>query len=160
MKKPRAPGEQKYDRIRSVHAYKKPLLIERDDDGNWTERIEDSAISSLDPVDQPKQTTSEKRWAVPAASQYLRLDEAARYSRAGKKRLLRWVRRGLLPEIVDPDGRRFFKREDLDAVMEGGPVAEGPISSATVLRTKASRNNESWLRPVFPRTKPRDPEGR
>ena len=159
MKRPGPAGEQDYDSIRCVHAYTRTLLVERDDDGHWTERIVGDALSQLAPVGQPNQTAGSAKKSAPS-SPFLRTEEAAAYTRAGKKRLLAWVRRGLLPETVDPDGRRFFKTEDLDAVMGSGPVPPEPIARTSTPKRKEIRKHESWLHPVQPRTKPRDPERR
>jgi len=89
------------------------------------------------------------------SSPYLRTAEAANYCRCGKKRVLRWVRRGILEPIIDPDGRRFFHIDDLDAAMTSGPVrAQIPISGAVSRRpTKSSRR--SRVKPVYPRTNPK-----
>ena len=145
--------------VRVVYPPAQTLVIEYDAEGNRSERVVEGGLSLLGPGFLPKVPAESRPRAVPTGP-FLRLEEATAYVRAGKKRLLRWVRRGLLPETIDPDGRRFFRRDDLDAVMSGGPVAMGPISSATVHRTKEIRKHESWLHPVQPRTKPRDPERR
>ena len=145
--------------VRAVYPPTKTLVIVHDEDGNRTEHIEEGHVSQIGPLAKSNQPTEATPRSVPV-SPFLRMEEATAYVRAGKKRLLRWVGRGLLPETIDPDGRRFFRRDDLDAVMSGGPVAMGPISSATVHRTKEIRKHESWLHPVQPRTKPRDPERR
>ena len=57
---------------------------------------------------------------VPRGTIYLRAQEAAQYCRCGRQRLHRWEDRGLLEKVVDPDGRRFYRVEDLDRVMVGG----------------------------------------
>lgn len=95
-----------------------------------------------------------------ATSPFLRAEEALSYVRSGKKRLRDWVRRGLLPETIDPDGRRFYRREDLDSVMGMGPVLPQPIAPTATPRRKEAGTRESWLHPVQPRTKPQDPERR
>ena len=149
--------ERGYDRIVCSYPLSTTLVVERRDDGRWTERIVESVAAPVDPEARPQRTPDSTTRTV-SVSPFLRMEEAAAYVRAGKKRVHRWIRRGLLPETVDPDGRRFFRVEDLDAVMGGGPVPDEAVASAAVPRTKARRKGESWLQPVFPRTKPGDLE--
>jgi hypothetical protein len=93
-------------------------------------------------------------------SPFLSLREAAGYVRSRKTRIMDWVRRGLLRQATDPDGRRFFRVSHLDEVMTRGPVAKEPVAPATVSRALVPSTQKTWLRPVQPRTKPRDPTER
>lgn len=56
-------------------------------------------------------------------SPYMTQNEAASYCRAGIDRLHGWVERGLLIARHDPDGRRHYHLDDLDAVMHYKPEA-------------------------------------
>lgn len=154
-----APEDGSFDSIRYVYPPRRVKVIEVDEEGNRTEHIEEGHVSQIGPAARPNQPTESKPRAVPT-SPFLRMEEATTYVRAGKKRLLRWVRRGLLPETVDPDGRRFFKREDLDAVMGKGAVPPEPIASNATPRKKGGSQQKPWLSPTYPRTRPRDPERR
>ena len=98
--------------------------------------------------DAPNTTTPKTGTPSP----FLRLEEAAAYVRCGKKRLLAWVRQGLLQQTTDPDGRRFFRVEDLDDVMSSGTPP--PISPIASKKRSPARNRESKLKPVYPRVKP------
>lgn len=143
--------------VRVVYPPAQTLVIEYDAEGNRSERVVEGGLSLLGPGFLPKVPAESRPRAVPTGP-FLRLEEATAYVRAGKKRLLRWVRRGLLPETIDPDGRRFFRREDLDAVMGSGPAPVALVSSAAHLQTtKTPPRESSWLRPTQPRTRPRHP---
>ena len=89
-----------------------------------------------------------------SGSPYLSMTEAATYCRCSKRRIRDWVVRGLLAGVQDADGRRFFRRENLDAVMLGGPVPSGPVKSAATRHTMPTRSRQSRLRTTNPRTNP------
>ena len=90
---------------------------------------------------------------VPRGTIYLRAHEAAQYCRCGKKRLFRWERRGLLPRVVDPDGRRFYRVVDLDRVMVGG--AETVKTKEGTSTPKATLPQRSAVVAALPYTEPR-----
>jgi len=89
-----------------------------------------------------------------SGSPYLTPNEAATYCRCSKRRIRDWVKRGLLAVAQDADGRRHFRREDLDAVMLGGPVCRAPIEPAARHRALPTRSRQSRLRKTQPRTNP------
>ena len=90
---------------------------------------------------------------VPRGTIYLRAHEAAQYCRCGKTRLFRWERRGLLPRVVDPDGRRFYRVVDLDRVMvEGAEVVETKEGTRT---TRAMLPQRPTTMATLPYTEPR-----
>ena len=90
---------------------------------------------------------------VPRGTIYLRAHEAAQYCRCGKKRLFRWERRGLLTPVVDPDGRRFYRAEDLDSVMVGGTETQERRGDAHRPRVTLSQRPVDTA--VLPYTEPR-----
>ena len=90
---------------------------------------------------------------VPRGTIYLRAHEAAQYCRCGKTRLFRWERRGLLPRVVDPDGRRFYRVVDLDRVMVGG--AETVKTKEGTSTSKATLPQRSAAVAALPYTEPR-----
>ena len=90
---------------------------------------------------------------VPRGTIYLRAHEAAQYCRCGKKRLFRWERRGLLAPVVDPDGRRFYRAEDLDRVMVGGTETQERQEDAH--RPRVTLPQRPVATAVLPYTEPR-----
>ena len=90
---------------------------------------------------------------VPRGTIYLRAHEAAQYCRCGKKRLFRWERRGLLTAVVDPDGRRFYRAEDLDRVMVGGAETVKAKEGTSTPRVKLPQRSTAMT--ALPYTEPR-----
>lgn len=88
----------------------------------------------------------------PTDAAFLTLPEAARYCRCRKTRLLSWERRGLVTSAVDADGRRFFRRTDLDQLMTCGPE---PATSNTSERKEPPRTPKRRELPALPYTEPR-----
>jgi hypothetical protein len=158
----------------------KTKIITVDDDGQVVDEeiVDGGSLSPLTKASVPTFSTcpvapevggSRERHPDPSAQQrqrpttgptspFLRLEEASAYSRSGKKRLLDWVRRGLLHQTSDPDDRRFFRVEDLDAAMSAGPDRPDPVNITT--QRRPPENRTSKLKPVYPRTKPRPPNER
>ena len=148
-----------YDNIVCSHSLSETLVVERGDDGQWTERIVESSAAQVAPGSQARRLPDSTPRAAPT-SPFLRTEEAAAYTRCGKKRLLDWARRGILRQTVDPDGRRFFHVDDLDSVMGMGATARAAIASNVANRSQRSNARGSWLRPTQPRTQPKDKEVR
>ena len=92
-----------------------------------------------------------------AISPYFTENEAARYCRCGTARLRTWVDRGHLSIRTDVDGRRFFRREELDRVMAG--EAEGAPPPARGLPAPPKAHPARKAPPVRSEPASRTPSG-